>query len=147
MDNKTVIEINGIKMEVDLRHARRVDNITVGTKVKVLVKGSYTEPTVHTGVVVGFEAFTEMPTIIVCYLQIDYNGCELKFAYINNKSVDKYDIVVSVDDELPIKKQDVLARLDKEIEKKRTEIEDIERKRTYFLQHFNRYFEQVQGQV
>jgi hypothetical protein len=138
---KQIIEVNGIKMEVDMRHARRVDHIVVGTKVKVLVKGSYGEPEVHTGAVVGFEQFQTMPTIIVCYLKVDYSSCELKFAYINAKSADKYEIVVSIDDELPIQKQDVLSRIDREIEKKRGEIEDMDRKRAYFLTHFNTYFE------
>lgn len=138
---KQIIEVNGIKMEVDMRHARRVDHIVVGTKVKVLVKASYGEPEVHTGVVVGFEQFQTMPTIIVCYLKVDYSSCELKFAYINAKSGDKYEIVVSIDDELPIQKQDVLSKIDREIEKKRVEIEDMERKRDYFLRHFNTYFE------
>ena len=37
-DEKTIVEINGIKMEVDLRHATRVEEFKIGSKVKVLKK-------------------------------------------------------------------------------------------------------------
>lgn len=139
---RQIIEINGIKMEVDMRHAKRIDHMVVGTKVKLLAKGnSYNSTEVHSGVVVGFEPFESLPTIIVCYLKVDYSSAELKFAYINKETADKYEIVVSVDDELPIAKKDVLSKIDRELEKKRAEIEDMERKRDYFLRHFNTYFE------
>lgn len=141
MSEKTVIEINGVKMEVDLRHAKRIDNLMVGTKVKLLIKSDYSQPEVRCGVVVGFEPFDSLPTIIVCYLQVNYSEAKLEFAYINSDSKKKYDIVVSIDDELPVQKQDVLSRIDREIEKKNEEIADLGRKRDYFLKHFNKYFE------
>lgn len=143
-ENKRVVEINGIKMEVDMRHATRVDTFKVGSKVKLLEKSSYGAANVHNGVVVGFEPFESQPTIIICYLKIDYSSCELKFAYYNDteKSKEQWDLVASVDDDLPVEKQDVLSRMDKEIDVKRSEISEIERKRDYFLQHFNMYFEQ-----
>lgn len=141
-ENKTVIEINGIKMEVDLRHATRVDTLAVGSKVKLLQKAaSYSSTEVYPGVVVGFEPFKDLPTIIVCYLKASYGDASLEFAYINSETTEKYDIVVSVDEELPIEKSDVLSKMDKEITKKKTEIENIELKRRYFLEHFNKYFE------
>jgi hypothetical protein len=143
MSEKEIIEINGVKMEVDLRQATRIEHLVVGSKVKILVKGSYGSPEVHPGVVVGFEAFQDLPTIIVCYLQISYNEAKLEFAYINKDSAEKYDLVVSVDDELPIQKADVLTRIDREKEKLAEQIEDLNRKRDYFLQHFNKYFETV----
>ena len=136
-----VIEINGVKLEVDMRHAKRIDHLVVGSKVKVLTKSTYGEPKVYPGVVVGFEPFKEMPTIIVCYLEHSYNSASLEFAYVNTKSADKYEIVASIDDDLPVDKADVLTRMDRELEKKREEIDDLLRKRGYFLAHFNKYFE------
>ena len=135
-----VIEINGVKMEVDLRHAKRIDHLRVGTKVKVLLKDTYSKGEVVPGVVVGFEPFDSLPTIIVCYLHISYSDCQLKFAYVNKDSHDKYEIIISIDDELPIKKEEVLSKLDREIEKHKADIEDLERKRDYFLSNFNMYF-------
>ena len=61
----TVIEINGVKLEVDLRSARRIDTLRVGDRVKLLEKTSYGGPIVHHGVVAGFDPFPSQPTIIV----------------------------------------------------------------------------------
>lgn len=138
---RTIVEINGVKMEVDLRHARIVhENIKVGSKVKLLVKNDYSGPVVYAGVVVGFEPFDTLPTIIVAYVKDGYSDAGLFFAHVNAKSADKYDLVPSLDDELPIKKADVLAQFDRKIEKARAEVEAAESQRDYFLRHFNRYF-------
>ena len=138
---RTIVEVNGVKMEVDLRHARIVhENIKVGSKVKLLAKSDYSGPTVYAGVVVGFEPFESLPTIIVAYVKDGYNDSGLAFAHINAKSSDKYDLVPSLDDELPIKKADVLAQFDRKIDKARAELETVEAQRDYFLRHFNRYF-------
>ena len=37
-DEKRIIEIDGMKVEVDLRHAKRVDTFKVGDNVKILDK-------------------------------------------------------------------------------------------------------------
>jgi len=138
---KTIIEVNGVKLEVDLRHARVVhENLHVGSKVKVLAKGGYGGPVVHPGVVVGFEPFRELPTIIVAYLDISYAKAELNFAYINEKSADKWDLVPAVDDEIPVNRADVLAVFDREILKRQEEIRDFERRKEYFMRNFNVYF-------
>ncbi len=62
-ENK-IIEINSVKLEVDRRSAERVDQIQVGDRVKVLNK-QYSDYKVYHGVVIGFEPFEELPTIIV----------------------------------------------------------------------------------
>ena len=36
MDNKKIVEVNGIKLEVDMRYAKRIDEFRVGDTVKVL---------------------------------------------------------------------------------------------------------------
>ena len=140
--NIQTIEINGIKFDVDLRTAKRVDTFKVGSHVKILLKSanSYIEEKVRPGVVVGFEPFESCPTIIVCYVDISWSEAKLEFAYINAKTHDKYELVMSIDDEISFTKEDVLTRLDREVAKKREEIAEIERKRTFFLEHFNKYF-------
>lgn len=139
-DNMTVIEINGVKMEVDLRQAKRVDTVRVGTKVKVLLKSDYGDDKVRPGVVVGFEPFDSLPTIIVCYLDITWDSARLEFAYINSKTTKKYEMVVSDDNDVNFTKDDVLSKLRKEREVLRDKIEEIDRKERYFLEHFNKYF-------
>lgn len=146
MNNETtIIEINGIKMEVDLRHATVVhDNIRVGTKVKLLEKSDYSAPKVYPGVVVGFENFQSLPTIIVGYIDTAVYGGEagIKMAYINTSeaAAKKWELVPSQDDDLPIQKASVLERLDRDIRRKQDEIEDLERHRAFFLAHFGAYF-------
>lgn len=137
------VEVNGVKLDVDLRYAKRVDTLRVGSKVKLLHKGdSYSGTKVYPGAVVGFEPFRDLPTIIVCYLKHDYSSnSKLQFAYVNSDTNDKYDIVASIDEELPIQKADVLSQFDRDIEKARAEIKDLELKRQFFLDHFNQYFE------
>ncbi len=142
MSEKTIVEINGVKMEVDLRHATIVhENLHVGSKVKVLAKSDYSGPQVWPGVIVGFEPFPSLPTIIVAYMDTSYSG-GLKFAHINSKSADKWELVPSVDDELPLAKGDVLSRFDLDIEKKQAELGELNAKRAFFLRHFNAYFAQ-----
>lgn len=141
MSEMTIVEINGVKMEVDLRHAKIVhENLRVGTKVKVLAKSDYSGPNVYAGVIVGFEPFPSLPTIIVAYMDTGYNG-GLKFAHVNSKSADKWELVPSIDDELPIAKGDVLAQFDRQIEQKEGELRELQSKRDFFLRHFNTYFE------
>ena len=142
-----VIEINGMKMEIDMRHATRLDTFKVGTPVKLLIKSAHSEPEVKSGVVVGFEPFESAPTILVAYLCSSYNGAGIKTAYINTKTKDKYEIVASIDDHLPFAKADILTKMDRKIATKQIEIEDLERQRKYFLDNFDCYFDNIEKQV
>jgi hypothetical protein len=138
-EDMKIIEINGIKMEIDTRLAKRVDNFRVGSKVKVLETSSYSGAKVFHGVVVGFDDFEKLPTIIVAYLDISYSESKLEFAYIN-KDTEKFELVLSVDDELPINRADVLTTFKKEKDKLQEQIAEVDRKESYFLRHFNMYF-------
>lgn len=135
------VEINGIKLEIDMRTARKVENYKIGDRVKVLVK-EYSSYKPHPGVIVAFDMFEKQPTITVAYLDVDYSGAELKFAYINgNVSEDKdQPEIAPYNDDIHVNRADVIEKLNKEIFKKQTEIEDLERKKSYFLSNFNKYF-------
>jgi hypothetical protein len=85
--NIRVIEINGIKMEIDLRTAKRIDNLKVGDRVKVLIK-EYTSYKVHPGTIIGFEPFEKLPTIIIAYMETTYSSASVKFLYYNAKTED-----------------------------------------------------------
>lgn len=144
MENTTIVEINGVKMEVDLRQAKMVhENIRVGTKVKVLEKSDYKSPEVHAGVVVGFEPFQEIPTIVVAYIKGGWSETNfVNFAYINNSegSRKKWEIVPTMDDEIAISKENVLGGIDREIKKHERNIEDLKARREYFVRNFGVYF-------
>lgn len=133
-----VIEVNGIKMEVDMRHAKRIEEFRIGSKIKVLIKDGYGDSrSVCPGVIIGFENFKELPTIIIAYLSGYHH--ELKFAHINTESKD-IDIVSGDEDYLPIEKADVVEKMNREIEKKEIEVKELIQKKEYFLSRFDSYF-------
>lgn len=144
--SKTIIEVNGVKLEVDLRTAKRVDELRVGDRVKVLVSEGYSEKEhkVYPGTVIGFEPFETLPTIIVAYLVSDWLNIGVKFLYFNAQTKDA-EIIKAVDnDHLDINKADVLQKFDREIQKQRDALEDIERKKAFFLANFNAYWPGMQ---
>lgn len=141
--SKTVVEINGVKMEVDLRYAKRIEHLTVGTRVKVLVK-QYDGHKVRHGVIIGFEPFEKLPTIIVSVAVVDYSGAKLEFIYYNAETKDTEIVVAHDDDEAALDKSEVCDLIDREISKKELEIKDLRDRKNYFLQKFACYWQPVE---
>ena len=146
MSELTTIEVGGVKMEVDPRCARRVDTIKVGTRVKLFIKPVYGESTVHPGVVIGFEPFKELPTIIIAYAVSTRSTADIKFVYYNTKTKD-VDMVVSVDDDLGFDRKEMLSVFDRDISKKEAELQDIRDKKAYFDKHFKQHFRAVKAEA
>lgn len=142
---KTIIEVNGVKLEVDLRTAKRVDELRVGDRVKVLVTEGYSDKThkVYPGTVIGFEPFKALPTMIVAYLTTDWMNVGVKFVYFNAESKDIEIIKAIDDDHLDINKADILGQFDKEIEKQRAALEETERKKAFFTANFKAYWPEL----
>ncbi len=139
----TIIEINGVKLEVDLRNAKRVDNLKIGDRVKCLVKGYGPTMNTYAGVVVGFEPFPSLPSIIVAYLNLDYSSGTLKFKTFNAETKD-FEVVADIDNNaLEVDKINILSVFNRDADKKRQELAEIEDKRAYFISHFGRYFKDV----
>lgn len=142
-EHKKIIEINGVKMEVDMRHATQVhDNIKIGSRVKVLDK-EYSDYKVHHGVVVAFDQFEELPTITVLALVQSYSGTEMKFYHINN--ISKTEIVPATDWLPEAQKASVVEKLDSEVKKKEIEIEDLKSKKEFFLQQYGSFIKPVEA--
>lgn len=145
--NKQVIEINGVKMEVDLRYAKRIDHITVGTRVKVLRKTYGESYEVKHGIVIGFEPFQKLPTIIVAAAKVDYQQASIEFIYFNAKT-EGVEIVVACDDDLmSIDKEDFVKKVDSDIAKKELEIQELKDRKNYFLEKFRCYWQPVEDAV
>ena len=134
-----IIEVNGIKLEVDLRNAKRIDQFRVGDPVKVLVK-SYSDYKSHVGIIVGFDNFEKHPTIVIAYLSVEYSSASVNFVYYNTESKD-VEIAPVNNYDIPHSKKSVLDMMDKEIYKKKEELRDLESKREYFINMFGKYFE------
>lgn len=144
MSEKTIIEINGVKMEIDTRYAKRIDTMQVGDRVKVLIKG-YTDYVVHSGTVIGFEPFAVLPTIVIAYLEKSYSSVGIKFLYFNAQTKET-EIIKAIDDDcLEIDKAGVLQMFERDIQKKQDELDDLLAKKDYFLDNFRAYWPQMEA--
>lgn len=132
-ENKRIVEINGIKMEIDLRHAKRVDHFKVGDQVKVLIK-EYPSYKSYPGVIVGFDEFVNLPTIIVAYLDTSYGNTGVKFTFINANSRDENnsEIVMAHEFEYRLEYEKALDNLNNAIINKEREKEMLVKQRDYF---------------
>ncbi len=144
---KQLIEINGVKMEVDLRYARRIENIVVGSRVKVLHKTYGESYEVMHGVVIGFEPFTKLPTIIIACAKVSYNEAKVEFLYYNAKT-EGVEIVLAIDEDVAaLDKNDFINQCNREIDKKKLEIDELEARKKFFLDKFNCYWQAVEQTV
>lgn len=132
--HKRIVEIKGVKMEVDLRTAKQIDEYRVGDRVKVLIKRYGDNYDCLHGVIAAFDNFEALPTITICYI----DGGELKFAYLNDNSTDVE--MAPAQDDVLIEKADVLRKMDREIENLHRLIEDLEWKKRYFEERFQTWF-------
>jgi hypothetical protein len=141
-----LIEINGIKLEIDERTAKTVEQYKVGDKIKVLVKGYSDSYTVYPGVIIGFAEFKSLPTIELMYCDRDrWEADCFKFAYLNAASKD---IEIAPFNELEslLDKQAVIEKMDSAIARKKQELQDFEVKREYFIKRFAKAFERLETQ-
>lgn len=136
-ENMRIVEINGVKLEVDMRTAKVVTEYKVGSNVKVLK-----DDKVYSGVISEFVNFESMPTIVIAIFKDDYwSGPSLEFIYYNKKTEDKIEIAPFTDHELKMEKCKVVDKFETEIRKKRDEADAIQAKLDYFVKHFNKYFD------
>ena len=98
------------------------------------------------GVIVGFEPFKNLPSIVVAYLDSNYSTAGLTFKSYNSKTED-FEIVADVNDNtLEVDKADLVSKFNSEILKKEMERDEIIRKKQYFLDNFGAYFEDTQSE-
>jgi len=94
------------------------------------------------GVIVGFDNFANLPTIVVAYVS---DGRELKFAYVNSQAKDLE--ICHWNGDLQLEKSNVLGWMDSEIRKEQEKLQELEAKRAYFLANFGKYFETDQTEM
>lgn len=137
-DEKRIIEIDGVKVEVDLRHAKRVDTFKVGDNIKILDK-ECSDYKVKPGIIVDFAEFQELPTMVIAVFEEGsyWNSApSIKFIYYNTKTADKVEIVPASDDEIKLSKDGVIEKFEREIQKKKNEYTDLQNQLEYFKKHF-----------
>ena len=139
MEEKRIIEVNGVKLEIDLRTAKVIDRFQIGDPVKVLTK-TYSGYASHLGMIVGFDEFKDHPTIIIAYVKAEYSSANIEFAYLNSESKD-IEVCVVNEWDMPYTKGDITDKMDREIAKKEEELRELKEKKNYFLHMFGKYFE------
>jgi len=132
-ENKRIVEIHGIKMEVDLQYAKRIDTYRVGDPVKIMIK-DYSGYKARPGVIVGFCDFSENPAIEVIYLE----DSDLKLLTFTSKS--EAEIAPFNDYEMVFSRVDILAKIDRSIQRKEEEIRTLQSKKEAFEKHFGKVF-------
>lgn len=142
MENEFIreIEINGIKVEVDLRTCKRIDTFKIGDNVKVLKKQYGEEYKVYSGVIVDFVNFKERPSLVVAYFENSYSGVNIKFETITKDSKD-IEIAPCLPHEMKLNKDRVVDKFDIEIAAKEREADELRQKKQYFIDNFEKFFE------
>ncbi len=143
MDEKRIVEINGIKMEVDMRTARRVDTFKVGDNVKVLGKTYNDQHEIKPGIIVDFAMFKELPTIVVAVFNEGgwSSTPSISFEHINSES--NKEIIFATEEEIRLSREGVVEKFEREIQRKKNEWQDLQNQLAYFKKHFL----QSEGQV
>ena len=138
MEDKRIVEIDGVKIEVDLRTAKRIDTFKVGDNVKVLCKKYNDTFEVKPGIITDFANFKERPTIVVAVFNEGSwsSSPSIEFIHIYEGMEDKYEIVYTSDEDLRLTKDGVIEKFEREIAKKRNEAQDLENQLNYFIKHF-----------
>ena len=137
-ENKRIIEVNGVKLEVDLTSAKRIDEFRVGDTVKVLDNRN-DKNEVRTGVITDFANFKDLPTIIVAiYKAGDYWSKPTIEFFPYNSNTEGIEIVSVSAEEIIVSRETIVQKFDDEIAKKRDELNDLIIKRDTFVKYFAR---------
>ena len=142
--NKKIIEINGVKIEVDLRTAKKIDHYAIGDTVKVLKKKYSDSYTTRYGVIVDFGLFKKRPSIEILSIpsSCSYGEDALQFDVFNADSEDLEIAPLSYLDEV-FCKNNVIAVMDDEMDKAKLKLIDMEKKKELFMRYFGKYFQDV----
>lgn len=136
----TQFTVGAITIAASRDAAIRAELLKVGDTVRVLKKDNYSGVKVSTGVIVGFEPFKTKPTIVVAYIESEYNNPELKMLYFNDASENVEILPAAPGHGIEIEQSKVLDHFDAEENKKMLEIEAIKAKRRYFKAYFGKVF-------
>lgn len=130
----TTIEINGVKFMADTRQVQP-RHFRIGDRVKLLKKQYGDTYKSYAGVIVGVDAFKNLPTIVVAYLDADYSGAKVSFEYLNSQTKDA-ELCLMTDGEAMPAIEEIVDVFDREIRSLQAKIVELETKRAYFLRKY-----------
>jgi hypothetical protein len=96
----------------------------------------------YPGIIVGFDNFEKLPTIIISYLETGYQTADVKFLYFNSDTKDT-EICAMNENDVPFNSVDVEKLMSNTIVMKQKELTELRNKRDYFINNFNRYFGEI----
>lgn len=135
-ENIRMIEVNGVKLEVDMRYAKRIDTFKVGDTVKVLDKRNDRNE-LKTGVITDFANFKELPTMMVAvYKPGDYwSAPNIEFIPYN-ADTEGIEIVGVSAEEIIVSHETIVQKFDDDIARQRDKLNDLIIKRDTFVKYF-----------
>lgn len=137
-EDKRIIEINGVKLEVDMRTARRIDEFKVGDSVKILDRRDGKND-MRSGVITDFANFKELPTMMVAMYKAGSYWERPTIEFIPfNAETEGIEIVGVGAEEIMVSRDTVVQKFDDEITKKRDELNDLIIKRDTFVKYFGK---------
>ena len=137
-EDKRIIEINGVKLEVDMRSARRIDEFKVGDSVKVLDQRN-DKNEMRSGVITDFANFKDLPTMMVAIYKEGSYWEKPTIEFIPyNANTEGIEIVGVSAEEIIVSRDTIVQKFDDEIAKKRDELNDLIIKRDTFIKYFGK---------
>tara|TARA_E500000305_G_C4024239_1_gene240793 strand:+ start:208 stop:675 length:468 start_codon:yes stop_codon:yes gene_type:complete len=141
---RRTVEIEGVKLEVDLRTAKKIDTYRVGDAVRVLIK-DYSGFNTYPGCIVGFDDFKNRPTIRVAYIE-PHSESPLKFESIQEGKGENEIAPMYESDLLPTR-ETIEGHFSREEEKLHTKLRALQEQRAFFRKQFGQAFERYRPQV
>lgn len=136
LSNISQFSVGAVTIAANREAAIRAEILQVGDAVRVLSKPDYGESKVHTGVIVGFEPFNDLPTIIVAYIEVNYASAEMKMLFFNDKAKGFEILAAAPDSNIEIERSRVIDWFTTEERKKLNELDELRAKRAYFEKYF-----------
>lgn len=128
------MEINGIKLEADLREAKRIDSVTIGDNVEVYIDDCGLCDVRH-GIITDVSLYGENVILVIATLVYDQNNLpQIDFIRISNGDGCK---IMKVDgEELCMTKSGLLEIFELEIQKRKDEALELEKRLCFFKENF-----------
>jgi len=140
---KRIIEISGVKMEVDFRTgtSTKIEEFRVGSKVKLLKKNYGDTYDVKAGIIVGFDAFEKLPTIRILVISQGYGDGPIDVWSFNAETKDMEMLLVDEhDEELLLRKDQIHQTLERAVVTKELELEKAKEAVHLFHKYFGSKF-------
>jgi hypothetical protein len=136
-EDKRIVEINGVKIEIDMSTVKVISEFRIGDNVKILRNNQ-----VFAGVIVEFLNFKELPTVVVAIFKDDYWGAMIEFLTFNAKT-EGIEMVPCLQHELKLSKDRVIDQINKKITKAQNEVDSLMDTKEYFIKNFKQHFTEV----